>query len=63
MGEPLRVALAVVMLVCGWALIIYAGHLHYVALPGDHAPRREITRAAVAVVGIVVVLLGSRFLR
>ncbi len=63
MGENLRAALPIVMLIGGMALIVYAAYLHYVALPEEHAPRHVATRAAIAVVGIVLVLLGAGFLR
>jgi hypothetical protein len=63
MGENLRAALAIVMMIGGMALIIYAGYLYYVALPEEHAPRHMITRAALAVVEIVFALLGTGFLR
>ena len=63
MGESLRATLAIVMVIGGMALVLYAGYLHYVALPEEHAPRHVITRAAFAVVGIVLVLLGTGFLR
>ena len=63
MGENLRATLAIVMMIGGIALVVYAGYLYYVALPEEHAPRHVITRAALAVVGIVLVLLGTGFLR
>jgi len=57
-GENLRIALAVVMVIAGWALVVYAGYLHYVALPGEHTRRHVTGRAALAVAGFVLVLLG-----
>ena len=62
MGESLRATLAIVM-IGGMALVVYAGYLHYVALPEEHATRNVVTRAAPAVVGIVLASLGSGFLR
>ena len=63
MGESLRATLAIVMMIGGMALVVYAGYLSYVALPEEHAPRHVITRTALAVVGIVLVFLGTGFLR
>jgi hypothetical protein len=63
MGESLRATLAIVMLIGGLALVVYAGYLSYVALPEEHTPRHLITRAALAVVGLVLGLLGTGFLR
>ena len=63
MGENLRATLGTVLMIGGMALIVYAAYLYYVALPEEQAPRQVATRAAIAVVGIVLVLLGSGFLR
>jgi hypothetical protein len=63
MGENLRATVGALLMIGGMALIIYAAYLHYVALPEEHAPRHVATRAAIAVVGIVLVLLGTGFLR
>ena len=46
----------------GMALIAYAGYLHYVALPGEHAARHVITRSALLVVGFALALLGAGIL-
>ena len=62
MGENLRIALAVVMVIAGWALVVYAGYLQYVALPGEHTRRHMASRAALAIAGFVLVLLGIGFL-
>ena len=63
MGENLRAALAIAMVIAGWALAAYAGYLQYVALPEEHAPRHVITRTALFVVGLVLAVLGVRVLR
>ena len=63
MGENLRATLAVVSTGGGIALVVYGGYRSYVALPEIHAPGHVVTRAALAVVGIVPVLLGTGFLR
>ena len=62
MGENLRAALAIMMIVAGMALVAYAGYLHYVALPGEHAPRHVITRGTLLVVGLALTLLGAGIL-
>lgn len=61
--EHLGAALPIVMLVGGLALFIAAGYLQYVALPQEHTPRHVVTRATLAIVGVVLVLLGDGFLR
>jgi hypothetical protein len=63
MGENLRAALAIMMMITGMALVAYAGYLQYVALPAEHAPRHVITRAALFVLGLVLALLGAGILR
>jgi hypothetical protein len=63
MGENLRATLGTALTIGGMALIIYAAYLYYVALPEEHAPRHVATRASIALVGIVLVLLGAGFLR
>lgn len=62
MEENLRIALAVVTVIAGWAVVMSAGYLHYVALPGEHTRRHVIRRAALAAGGIGLVLLGIGFL-
>ena len=62
MGENLRIALAIVMVIAGWALVVYAGYLQYVALPGEHTRRHVARRAALAIAGFGLVLLGIGFL-
>ena len=62
MGENLRVALSIVMVIAGWALVGYAGYLHYVALPGEHTQRHVVRRAALAVGGIGLLVLGVSLL-
>ncbi|TQN44011.1 hypothetical protein FHU33_3489 [Blastococcus colisei] len=59
MGESLRAALPMVMLIGGIALIVYAAYLHYAALPEEHTTRHVATRAAIAVVGLALILLGA----
>ena len=63
MGEPLLVALAIVMLLGGLALFASAGYLQYVALPQEQTPRHVLTRTTLAFVGVVLVLLGNGLLR
>jgi hypothetical protein len=62
MADNLPAAIPIVMLIGGMALIVYAAYLYYVALPEEHTRRHAATRAAIAVVGVVLVLLGSRVL-
>ena len=62
MGETLRAFVAVGAMLAGMAMVAYAGYLQYVALPEEHTPRHVITRAALFVVGLVVVLLGAGIL-
>ena len=40
MGEPVRVVLAVVVIVVGVAAAVYAGYLQYAALPEEHTLAR-----------------------
>jgi hypothetical protein len=61
-GENLRIALAVVTVIAGWALVVSAGYLHYVALPGERTRRHMASRAALAIAGLVLLLLGIGFL-
>ena len=61
--EILTVILRVVMSIGGMALIIYAAYLQYVALPGEHAVKHVLTRAGLAAVGLVLILLGIRLFR
>jgi hypothetical protein len=63
MGENLRAALAIGMMIAGMALVAYAGYLQYVALPEEHAPRHVIARAALFVVGLVLAFAGAGILR
>jgi hypothetical protein len=62
-GENVRAALAIVMMIAGMALVTYAGYLQYVALPEEHAPRHVITRAALLVVGLALAVLGAGILQ
>lgn len=59
MGEPLRVTLAVAMLVCGWALIGYAGYLQYAVLPEEHTFAQGGKRLALALGGLALIVGGS----
>ena len=63
MGENLSPFLAIGMMIAGMALVAYAGYLQYVALPEEHAPRHVLTRTALFVGGLVLVLLGAVILR
>ena len=62
MGEPLLVALAVVMLIGGMAMIGYATYLQYVALPQEHTFALRGKRLALAVGGIALIVGGSQLL-
>lgn len=59
MGGNLRVALGIIMLVCGMAILGAAVYLHYVALPEEHTPKHVTKRAALGIGGLVLVLGGS----
>lgn len=59
MGESPGAALPMVMLIGGIALIVYAAYLHYAALPGEQTRRHVAIRAAIAVVGLGLILLGA----
>ncbi|TFV70753.1 hypothetical protein E4P39_19320 [Blastococcus sp. CT_GayMR19] len=63
MDESLRAFLAIAMMTSGLALVAYAGYLHYVALPAEHAPRHVIIRTTLFVAGLVLALLGAGILR
>ena len=62
MGEPVRVVLAVVLIVAGVAAAGYAGYLQYVALPEEHTSAKRGKRLALAVTGIALILGGSQLL-
>lgn len=63
MGDYVRAALPIAMVIGGMTLIIYGAYLHYVALPEEHTSRHVITRVALMVVGVVLVILGTGLLR
>ena len=60
MADPVRVALAVVLMVVGVAAAVYAGYLQYVALPEEHTFARGSRRLAVG--GIALIVGGSQML-
>jgi uncharacterized membrane protein YphA (DoxX/SURF4 family) len=60
MVEPLRVVLAVVLLVAGVGVVGYAGYLQYASLPEEHTFARGSARAALALAGVALIILGSR---
>lgn len=62
-GEGVRAALPIVMLIGGLALFASAGYLQFVALPQEQTRRHVLTRATLAIVGVVLVLLGNGLLR
>jgi len=62
MGEPVRVALAVVLLVFGVAAAVYAAYLQYVSLPEEHTFAQGGKRLALAVGGIALVVGGGQLL-
>jgi hypothetical protein len=62
MADPLRVALVVVLIVVGLAMAGYAGYLQYVSLPEDHTFARRSRRAALALAGVTLILLGTQLL-
>ncbi len=58
----MTIAAAVVLIVAGWALLILAGYLQYAALPEEHTRRAITTRAALALGGLALVLVGTELL-
>lgn len=62
MSDPVRVVLAVVLIVAGVAALACAGYLQYVALPEEHTRRAITTRAALAMGGLALVLVGTQLL-
>ena len=62
MAEYLRAAAVVSSVIAGWALLAYAGYLYYVALPDEHSASHLAARAALVLVGLALVLLGTRLL-
>jgi hypothetical protein len=62
MGENLRTALPILMLVVGIAMIAYAAFRQYVALPEEHTRKQVGLRVTLGCGGIALLLLGSRFL-
>jgi hypothetical protein len=45
------------------AAILYAAYLQYAALPAEHTRRSVSKRLALALVGNVLIVLGTRLLR
>ena len=62
MDEDLGAALPILMVIGGLALFASAGYLQYVALPQEHTTKHVITRATLAIAGLVLILLGNGFL-
>jgi hypothetical protein len=62
MSDPLRVGLAVVLLVVGMAALLFAGYLQYASLPEEHTLAKGGARAALALAGVALVLVGSRLI-
>jgi hypothetical protein len=62
MADPMRVVLAVVLIVAGVAAALYAGYLQYVSLPEEHTFARGGKRLALAVGGIALIVGGSQLL-
>lgn len=63
MGEDLRAALPLAMMIGGLALVVYAAYLHYVALPEEQTRKHMIIRGALAAGGVVLLLAGVGLLR
>jgi hypothetical protein len=62
MGENARVALAIAMVIGGWGLALYAGYLHYAALPGERTRRHVTKRAFLLAAGIGLAFVGFTLL-
>lgn len=60
MGENLRIALVLVMLAAGVAMVCYAGYLQYASLPEEHTFRQGSKRAALALGGVALIFWASR---
>ena len=62
MGEPVRVLLAVVLIIVGVAAAVSAGYLQYAALPEEHTLARGGGRLALALGGLALIVGGSQLL-
>ncbi|SDY82299.1 hypothetical protein SAMN05660209_03801 [Geodermatophilus africanus] len=62
MGEPVRVALAVVLIVVGVVAAVYAGYLQYAALPEEHTFAKGGKRLALALGGLALIVGASELL-
>ena len=62
MADPVRVVLAVVLIIAGVAAAVYAGYLQYAALPEEQTFARGGKRLALAVAGIALIVGGSQLL-
>ncbi|CAA9222971.1 MAG: hypothetical protein AVDCRST_MAG52-563 [uncultured Blastococcus sp.] len=60
MSEGLRLALVVVLVAAGVAMICWAGYLQYASLPHEHTVRQGAKRTALAGCGMALILGGSR---
>jgi hypothetical protein len=59
----LRVALAIVVVIAGWALVAYAGYRHRSPSPESTRGGHAVRRGALAVGGIALAVLEVGFLR
>lgn len=62
MHDPLRLAIAAVLMGLGVAMAVYAGYLQYAALPEEHTFAAGGKRLALAVVGIAMIVGGTQLL-
>lgn len=59
MGEPLRIALAAVLMIVGFSAALCAGYLQYGALPGEHTIAQGGKRLVLALGGIALIVGGG----
>ena len=62
MVDPVRVVLAVVLIVAGVAAAVYAGYLQYAALPEEHTFAKGGKRLALALGGLALIVGASELL-
>jgi hypothetical protein len=58
MSEPFRVVLAVALIVIGLGMVGYAGYLQYASLPEERTFARHSKLAALALAGVLLMLVG-----
>ena len=62
MADPVRVVLAVVLIVVGVVAAVYAGYLQYAALPEEHTFAKGGKRLALALGGLALIVGASELL-